>query len=93
MALESPNALNQDFNISTSRSTTVLELAQIVWNHINGDLPLKIESDPAFEYDVQKRIPDTSKAEKLLGFSCNITLEEVAEVVDWVSLQIKEGNI
>ena len=35
LALESPNALNQDFNISTSRSTTVLELAQIVWNHIN----------------------------------------------------------
>ena len=44
MALESPNALNEDFNISTDRSTTVLELAELVWGIVNGSEPFKYES-------------------------------------------------
>src|SRR3981081_2124443 len=35
-ALEHPNALNEDFNLSTAESTTVLELAELIWKKING---------------------------------------------------------
>src|SRR5882757_3864473 len=35
-AIEHPDATNDDFNLSTSRSTTVLELAQMIWAKIRG---------------------------------------------------------
>ena len=89
LAIESPNAEFEDFNISTARSTTVMELAELVWREINGDKPFNVQCDEGLKYDVQKRIPDTSKAKKLLGFETEISLEEgVSEVVSWIKQQI-----
>ena len=83
MAMESPHGFNEDFNISTSLPTTVLELAQLVWKMVHGESkPFRYLSDPSFAHDVQKRIPCVRKAKNLLGFQANITLEEsVKEVV------------
>src|SRR5690349_11151722 len=39
LTMESPAALNDDFNLTTAQSTTVLELAQLIWTKINGDRP------------------------------------------------------
>ncbi|MHB1500415.1 MAG: hypothetical protein ACYCYK_04480 [Candidatus Dormibacteria bacterium] len=36
LAMERPEALNQDFNLFTSQSTTVLELAQLLWANSRG---------------------------------------------------------
>ncbi len=94
LAMESSNAKNNDFNLSTARSTTVLELAELVWKEVNSDKPFVYASDPAYEYDVQKRIPDTEKAKKLLGFEAGIPLEQgVSEVVSWVKEQIELGKM
>lgn len=90
--IESNKALNEDFNLSTDRSTTVLELARLVWREVNGDEPFAYECDKPFEFDVQKRIPDTSKATRVLGFETQAALEEsVAEVVAWVRAQVQAG--
>lgn len=94
LAVQSENALNDDFNISTSRSTSVLELANMVWKEVNGSEPFDFVSEAAYEYDVQKRIPSTEKAKKLLGFESQITLEDgVKEVVSWVREQIQQGKM
>jgi len=94
LAMESPNALNNDFNLSTSRSTSVLELAKLVWSEVNSNLPFSFESDPGYEYDVQKRVPSTRKAKELLGFDTEISLEDgVKEVVSWVKEQIILGKM
>src|SRR6202022_1042608 len=62
-AMESPAALNEDFNLSTAESTTVLALAEAIWRRIRGeDVPFRYVSDPPFEHDVQRRIPSTDKA-------------------------------
>ena len=45
---------------------------------IKGDAPLTLVSDPAFEYDVQKRVPDVEKAKDVLGFECTTTLDDDA---------------
>ncbi|MDD2366543.1 MAG: NAD(P)-dependent oxidoreductase [Desulfuromonadaceae bacterium] len=91
ICLDHPNALNEDFNISTARSTTVTELASLVWRHFEKGEP-KFEHDEPFVYDVQKRIPDVTKAKIELGFEAKVSLEEsVTEVCDWVSHAIKEG--
>lgn len=85
MALESNAAINEDFNISTSVSTTVLELAEMIWKKINQNKPFRWVSDKPFEHDVQRRIPDTSKAKKVLGFEAQINLSEsLDEVIEWM---------
>ena len=85
LCLESPAAENEDFNISTSRATTVLELAEIVWNLVNKEEEFSYTSDEPYEYDVQKRIPDVSKAKNILGFEAQISLEDsVNEVLEYM---------
>lgn len=85
ITIESDKAINEDFNISTSVSTTVLELAELIWKKINPGKPFRYVSDPPFEHDVQKRIPDTSKAKKVLGFDAQINLSEsLEEVIAWM---------
>ena len=85
MCLENEKAVNQDFNISTSTSTTVLELAKIIWNKVNLDNPFRYVSDPPFEYDVEKRIPSTQKAKQVLGFEAKISLSEsLDEIISYM---------
>src|SRR6188472_2053148 len=62
-AMEHPDALGEDFNLSTAESTTVLELAERIWTRINGpDVPFRYVSDDPFDHDVQKRVPSVEKA-------------------------------
>jgi UDP-glucose 4-epimerase len=90
LAMESSKSINQDFNISTSKATTVIELAQSIWKKINKDEPFEFISEKAYEYDVQQSIPDTKKAKELLGFESEITLEQgIDEVINW----IKKSNL
>lgn len=85
MVIESEKAINEDFNISTPQGTSVLELAEVVWNIINPNKEFKYVSDDPFEYDVQKRIPDVNKAREILGFESEIPLEEsVKEVIEYL---------
>ena len=48
LAMESPAAVNDDFNLSTATSTTVLELAEVIWRKIHTDgQPFRYVSDAA----------------------------------------------
>ncbi len=95
MCIESDAAINEDFNLSTPVSTSVLELAEAIWRKVHGDnLPFKYVCDEPFKYDVQKRVPSTEKAEKLLGFRAETTLDEILdEVIPWIAEQIRIGGI
>jgi nucleoside-diphosphate-sugar epimerase len=93
--MEHPDALNEDFNLSTAESTTVRRLAELIWRKIrDDDVPLRLVHDEPFEYDVQRRVPDTDKAKKMLGFDATTTLEEMLdEVIPWIDAAIKAGTI
>jgi len=89
-----PAAHNEDFNISTTRSTTVLELAGIIWRKMRGDEPLRVVHDAAFEHDVARRVPSVDKAARLLGVHCDTTLEDMLdEVIPWVVTAVRNGTI
>lgn len=93
-AMEHPNALNDDFNLSTAEPTTVLELAENIWRRFNGDEPFRWVNDDAFTHDVQKRVPSVTKAKERLGFEATTTLDEMLdEVVPWVVNAIDKGLI
>lgn len=85
MAMESSGALNEDFNLSSGRGTTVAELARMVWERINPGRPFRLASDPPYEHDVQRRVPDVEKARRVLGFEAEIGLgESLDEVISWM---------
>jgi len=94
LAMESDAAINEDFNLSTATSTTVRELAELIWRRINGDRPLRLVHDEPFEHDVQRRVPDVQKAKRVLGFEATTTLEEMLdEVIPWIRAELDEGRI
>ena len=94
-AMEHPAALNEDFNISTAESTSVLELAEVIWRKIKGpDAPLRVVSDEPFEHDVAKRVPDVKKARDVLGFEATTTLDEMLdEVIPWIAQAIADNRL
>ena len=95
LTLDHPAALNNDFNISTPNGHSVAELAEAIWRKIKGpDVPLRLVHDQGFEHDVQKRVPDVSKAKELLGFEATTSLDEMLdEVIPWIQAAVAEGAI
>ena len=94
-AMEHPNARNEDFNLSTAASTTVLELAELIWRKIRGtDVPFRYVSEDPFEHDVQRRVPATDKAKRVLGFEATTPLDEILdEVIPWIEAAVADGTI
>ncbi|MEU7997193.1 NAD-dependent epimerase/dehydratase family protein [Micromonospora sp. NPDC049060] len=94
-AIEHPAARNEDFNLSTAESTTVLELAELIWRKIKGEhVPFQYVSDEPYQYDVQKRVPDVTKSREVLGFTASTSLDEMLdEVIPWVTRAVEEGRL
>jgi nucleoside-diphosphate-sugar epimerase len=94
LCIDSEKAINQDFNLSTPVSTTVLQLAELIWKTIRGDNQFEYVCDPPFEYDVQRRIPNVEKAKRILGFEAKTSIAEALdEIIPWIENQIKLGKI
>jgi nucleoside-diphosphate-sugar epimerase len=93
-AMEHPDALGEDFNLSTSAGHSVTELAEVIWRKIKGDVPLSFAHDDAFEYDVQRRVPSTDKARQVLGFEATTSLEDMLdEVIPWITEAVHNGTL
>jgi UDP-glucose 4-epimerase len=94
-AMEHQDAGNEDFNLSTAQSTTVRELAEVIWRKVHGaEEPLRLVHDDPFEYDVQRRVPATDKAKRILGFEASTSLETMLdEVIPWIDAAVKAGTI
>jgi nucleoside-diphosphate-sugar epimerase len=93
--MEHPDALNEDFNLSTVTSTTVRELAELIWLKVKGpEVPFRWASDPPFDHDVAKRVPATEKAKSMLGFEATTSLDQMLdEVIPWIETAIEDGTI
>lgn len=84
IAMESSKAKNEDFNISYPSENTVKEIATIIWNKIHGYDPVFTHEEP-YKYDVQFRLPDTTKAKEVLGFEAKIPIDfSIGEVISWM---------
>ncbi len=94
LCVESEAARNEDFNLSSPTSTTVLELARVIWTKIKPGAPFRYVCDPPYRYDVARRVPSVEKASRVLGFAATTSLDEALdEIVPWVAGQIRVGGI
>ncbi|HEY7012925.1 MAG TPA: NAD-dependent epimerase/dehydratase family protein [Streptosporangiaceae bacterium] len=94
-AVTHPEAVNQDFNLSTAESTTVLELAGLIWAKVKGPgVPLHVVHDESFAHDVRRRVPATEKAKRILGFEATTSLPAMLdEVIPWIRQAIDTGRL
>ena len=95
LAMELPEAANDDFNLGTAKGISILELSQRIWSRIHGnDRPFHYTSDTDYRYDVPYRVPDVRKAKAILGFEAKITLDEMLdEVFGWIREEMDAGTL
>jgi UDP-glucose 4-epimerase len=84
-ALVKPEAIGEDFNVSSDQELTVREIAEIVWAACGNDpRALELRQLPSFEVDVRRRWPSTEKARAILGWEAEIDVRDgIAQTVDW----------
>jgi UDP-glucose 4-epimerase len=88
LAGTSPAALGECFNIGSSRETTIAEAVQLASRLVGLDRPpvivdTAVELGPGYQ-DIPRRVPNTAKAEALLGWRCETPLETgLRRTIDW----------
>jgi UDP-glucose 4-epimerase len=89
-AAQSQQALGEAFNVGANTEVSINDLAQMVL-HLTGSraglthVPYAQAYAAGFE-DTPRRVPDTSKARRSLGFDSQISLQEgLQRTIDWFS--------
>lgn len=87
--MESPKAINEDFNLASNREVKIIDLAKLLWQLCGRSEPFKVKFVKGFTYDIQKRLPDVTKAKKLLGWQAEVKLENgLVEIINWLKDKI-----
>lgn len=95
MAMELPEAVNEDFNFGTSKGISIVELTERIWRKIHGPgRKFNYAADTDYRYDVPNRVPDVRKAKAVLGFEAKISLDEMLDdVIEWVRAEMAAGEL
>jgi UDP-glucose 4-epimerase len=87
LAEENPNAEGEVFNIGTDVETRVIDLANLLIKIYGNGSTNKIDPQDIYgdSYeDIDRRVPDVSKAERVLGFKASIPIEiGMKHTLDW----------
>jgi UDP-glucose 4-epimerase len=90
-------AVGKIFNLGHRRETSILELARIILavSEIKGEIifqPHKEFYGPNYE-DIQRRVPDLSAAEKILGYHTRVSLEDgLRKTIEWYRQKRDTGD-
>jgi UDP-glucose 4-epimerase len=81
--LEHPAAVGESFNIGNGRAvTTVFGLAELICRVLESRSEIRFGE--ALSADIELRIPETRKAQALLGFKAKVDLEEgIRNTAEW----------
>lgn len=82
-ALSRPEAVGESFNIGNPRSTiTIYQLARMIVELAGSQSPIQFTT---WDHpDVELRVPDVKKAERLLGFRAEVDLDVgLRRTIDW----------
>lgn len=83
LALENPKAIGESFNVGNARAvTTIFGLAETVCRVLGSSSEIVFK--PPLSADIELRIPETRKAERVLGFKAKVDMEEgIRRTADW----------
>jgi len=87
LGIEMEAANGQVFNVGTGVATTVLEVATLLADYYNEQVPITVTGNYRLG-DIRHNLADMTKIEKLLSFRPGVTFKEgLKKFTDWVSLQ------
>jgi nucleoside-diphosphate-sugar epimerase len=75
MAMESEAAVNEDFNLGTDNEITMFELARRIHEQCAPGKPFEVKHVAGFASDIRRRVPDGTKAQRILGWVPEIDME------------------
>jgi nucleoside-diphosphate-sugar epimerase len=75
MAMESEAAVNEDFNLGTSEEVTMIDLARRIQELCDPGRPFDVKYVEGFPSDIRRRVPDGSKAKRILGWKPEINFD------------------
>ena len=84
LALENPKAVGEIINIGNDEEMSVIDTAKLIHEMADTGKPLKIKYVPLESIfgqykDIMRRIPDLTKAKKILGYRPKVSLREAIE--------------
>ena len=96
--VETPAAVGEVVNIGTDREVTILRLAEMVRDAAGSDSPIELvpysEAYAAGFEDLERRVPDIRKLERLTGFRPTTPLERIiADVVAEQQMRMQVGRV
>src|SRR5664280_1179868 len=74
LAIESPDAGNNDVNRWRGKGITILARAERIWQKLRPGDEFHYVSDTPYPYDVPNRVPDVRKAKAILDFEATTPL-------------------
>jgi len=98
LAMENENAVGEIINIGNDEEMSVLDSAKLIHRIAATEHELKIKFVPFEDVfgkykDIMRRIPDLTKARKLLGYSPKVPLEQAVRLsIDEVRKRITAGG-
>ena len=85
LAMESPKAINEDFNIGSDREIKILDLGRLIFKLCKVKKHFKVRFKPGFKYDIKRRQPSSKKARRILGWKEEKKLEEeLFKIIVWI---------
>jgi dTDP-L-rhamnose 4-epimerase len=94
LAMETPEAEDDVFNIGSGNSYTVIEIADRLAEILNKD-HIKAEITGKYRVgDIRHCFSDITKAKQILGYEPQVTLEEgLIELAEWLEGQTAEDKV
>jgi UDP-glucose 4-epimerase len=88
LALERSEAVGESFNVGNARAvTTIFGLAEAVCRVLGSSSEIVFK--PPLSADIELRIPETKKAEQLLGYKAKVDLEEgILRTAEWYRVNV-----
>jgi UDP-glucose 4-epimerase len=93
-----PEGTGEVFNLGTDVETSIQELAEVmleIWGETKSKIEsIKSEGKYGLSYeDISRRVPDVSKAKRLLGFNPKVELKDgLKATIDWVKSKYCENE-
>ena len=82
-------AANDHFNLGSEEGVSMRDLARKIWKRSGREEDIEFETTEAFAHDVQKRVPSSQKAQEVLGWEPEITLDESLEqYIGWYEEEV-----
>jgi UDP-glucose 4-epimerase len=98
MAMENPKAIGEIINLGNTEEMSVIDSARLIHHIANTQKELKLKYIPFKEIfgeykDIMRRVPDLTKARKLLGYEVKYTLERAIQLtIEEARKHISEGD-